>query len=263
MSPGLYMEKLFGLIGFPISHSFSSKYFTQKFAIEKINDCRYLNLPISDIEKLTALVNEYPQLTGLNVTIPYKESVLPYLATLSKTAFEIGAVNSIKIVRQNNRITLHGYNTDAYGFYKTLTSNHVVIPPMALIIGSGGASKAVEWVLRKLGCNVWFVSRNPKTENQISYTKLKDITLAEFPLIVNATPLGMYPDSQSFPDIPYQTAGRHHTFIDLIYNPAITVFMSKAMHNQAKAINGLTMLEQQAEKSWEIWTGGDDEMVFQ
>jgi len=255
------MERHFGLIGYPLSHSFSARFFEEKFNREKIMDCNYQNFPLKNITELPHLVEKHFNLYGLNVTIPYKESVLSYLETLSETAKEIGAVNTIKIERTNHKVSMHGYNTDAFGFYKTLTENKIKTPEHALILGTGGASKAVEWVLNKSGCRVWLATRSPQASNHFSYDQLKKSGLSDFGLIINTTPLGMWPNSASFPDIPYETAGQEHTFIDLIYNPETTVFIKKAMDLGAKAINGLLMLQQQAEKSWMIWNGKSDDLV--
>lgn len=252
------MEKLYGLIGYPLSHSFSAGYFAQKFAKENIRHCRYQAFPLEQLSGFQALLAGHSNLFGLNVTIPYKETIIPYLDQLSETAAEIGAVNAVKIFRSDSKIYTLGYNTDVFGFEKSLETNRVSMPQKTLILGTGGASKAVEWVLKKHGCEVVFVSRKPTGENHISYEELEEISLEPYLLVVNTTPLGMHPDKDKSPPIPYHTAGNMHTFFDLIYNPAETLFLSKAKARNSKVINGMYMLEQQAEKAWEIWNKKDD-----
>jgi shikimate dehydrogenase len=247
------MNKQYGLIGYPLSHSFSSSYFSSKFSSEKITNCTYENFPIKSIDKLPKLIAENFLLHGLNVTIPYKEAVIPYLDNISESAKEIGAVNTIKIIRNHSTTLLEGHNTDVFGFERTLLINNVKLPQNTLIMGTGGASKAVEWVLRKHNCNVLFGSRNPDINKSISYKDIDEKILKNYTLIINTTPIGMYPKIDQVPDIPYEIISANHTCIDLIYNPEETLFLSKAKAQRAKSINGLYMLEQQAEKAWEIW----------
>lgn len=247
------MNKLYGLIGYPLSHSFSAGYFASKFINEKITNCSYKNFPIKSVKDLPKLIADNPSLVGLNVTIPHKEAVIPYLNDISESARDIGAVNTIRIIRNQTETLLKGYNTDIVGFERTLHTNQVRLPQNALILGTGGASKAVEWVLKKHDCKVLFVSRNPKSDQSISYKDTDENLVKDYTMIINTTPVGMYPQTDQAPEIPYQAISPHHTCIDLIYNPEETLFLSKAKAGGAKSINGLYMLEQQAEKSWEIW----------
>ncbi len=247
------METLFGLIGYPLSHSFSAGYFASKFEREKIQGCRYEPFPIESIDLFRDLLKKQPHLKGLNVTIPYKESVIPFLDSLDQTAAEVGAVNTIAINREGEDIVTKGYNTDVYGFEKSLEVNDVKMPPKALVLGTGGAAKAVEWVLEKHQCQVFYATRNPRADNHLAYSTINEEILSSFMLVVNSTPLGMYPNTMDCPELPYNSIGNRHTFFDLIYNPPETVFLRKAREKGAKTINGLFMLEQQAEKAWEIW----------
>ena len=249
------MKRLLGLIGYPLSHSFSENYFREKFLLEKITQWEYRAFPIQSIAQFDTLLTDYPTLEGLNVTIPYKEQIIPFLDDLSDTAREISAVNTIQIHRKGDKIHKTGHNTDVYGFAKTLDRCDIHGGIKTLILGTGGASKAVEWVLKKRGCEVVFASRKTNKENSISYAELEKISLKNFQLIVNTTPLGMYPNTEEKPVIPYHTASTDHVFIDLIYNPAETAFMKNGKKAGAKVVNGLYMLQQQAERAWKIWQG--------
>ena len=248
------MNKLFGLLGYPLSHSWSANYFTEKFRKENIPGCRYNLFPLKNIQEFPDLINSEPDLLGLNVTIPYKEQVISFLDQLDKSAKEIGAVNTIKILRNKNEIFKKGYNTDVIGFEKSLDHFSITIPEKALILGTGGASKAVEWVLGKHGCKTVHVSRNKRNEKQITYEELKKLSLEGFPLIVNTTPLGMHPGVNDLPDLPYHTLNSDHTLYDLIYNPPETLFLKMGKEKGCKTHGGLYMLQQQAEASWQIWT---------
>lgn len=248
------MEKLFGLIGFPLSHSFSAGYFARKFEKENITNCRYIPFPLEKISSFPELLLQNPNLVGLNVTIPHKETIVPYLDELSESAREIGAVNTIKIIRHENKIYTKGYNTDIHGFEQSLLHHNVSLPAKSLILGTGGASKAVEWVLEKHGCDITFVSRKPEKQNAISWEEINKRSLQSFDLIINTTPLGMYPNTEKLPPLPYDSAHAAQTFFDVIYNPSETAFMKKGKAQGCKTINGLLMLEQQAEKAWETWT---------
>ncbi len=251
------MDKLFGLIGHPLTHSWSANYFTEKFRKENILGCRYNLFPLKDIQEFPDLINSEPDLLGLNVTIPYKEQVISFLDKLDKSAKEIGAVNTIKIVRHKNAILKKGDNTDVIGFEKSLDFFNITIPEKALILGTGGASKAAEWVLARKGCKTVFVSRDKKEKNHITYKELKKLSLEGFPLIVNTTPLGMHPGIDKFPELPYHTLKENHTLYDLIYNPSETLFMHKGKEKGCKTVGGLYMLQQQAEAAWKIWTAND------
>lgn len=245
------MQK-FGLIGFPLSHSFSKGYFTEKFKREGI-EASYDNYPIEQIGLLRGVVSGTPGLCGLNVTIPYKEQVLNYLDELDEEASLIGAVNTIVILPDAR---LKGFNTDAFGFENSLKPLLKENRGQALILGSGGASRAVRYVLEKLGINYLMASRNPSGELAVSYDRIGSV-LAECRLVVNTTPLGMYPQVESCPDIPYHLLGKDHLLFDLIYNPAETLFMKKGKKQGASTCNGLTMLELQAERAWKIWNNSN------
>ncbi|MBW6479687.1 MAG: shikimate dehydrogenase [Bacteroidales bacterium] len=248
------MDKLFGLIGYPISHSWSANYFAEKFRSENIKGCHYKLFPLMEIGEFEDLIASEHDLLGLNVTIPYKEQVIPFLDQLDKSAREIGAVNTIKITQREKVVFKKGFNTDVVGFEKSLDHFNVVIPDRALILGTGGASKAVDWVLRKRGCKTIFATRARKNENQITYEDLGKTSLDDFPLIINTTPLGMHPDVDKTPGLPYHTLKSNQTLYDLIYNPAETMFLKKGKEKGCKTIGGLYMLQQQAEAAWQIWT---------
>lgn len=244
----------YGLIGFPLGHSFSQAWFTRMFAENGIGDCVYENFPLESIGELPALIARRPDLHGLNVTIPYKEAVIPYLDEIDPQAAAIGAVNCIKITRTGDATRLKGYNADAWGFERSLLGMIGAGRPDALVLGTGGASKAVAHVLDKLGIAFRFVSRRANGEI-LSYDDLTPATIEQTPLIVNTTPLGMSPHTGASPDIPYETIGKFHFLYDLIYNPAETAFLHKGRMRGATVMNGYSMLTGQAEKSWEIWNG--------
>lgn len=244
----------FGLIGFPLSHSFSQGYFTQKFKKENISDAVYENFPLENIDDFEKLLKNHPDLVGLNVTIPYKEKIIPYLQDLSKVAREIEAVNTIKFEKDSEgKLKLTGYNTDSHGFEMTIKPYLECHHKKALILGTGGASKAIVHVLHKLGLQCFYVSRNPGEHIFKTYKELTADDVAEFKVIVNTSPVGMYPNEHEYPDIPYAGIGSQHIIYDLIYNPEETIFLSNAKEKGAIAINGLEMLHLQAEKAWEIW----------
>lgn len=243
----------YGLIGYPLGHSFSAKYFTQKFETLGITNAVYNNYPIESIDKFTQIINNNPNLIGLNVTIPYKQQVLQYLNKLSEGATEIGAVNCIKIVRDNNKIELIGYNTDEHGFKQSLLPYLKPNHTKALILGSGGASKAVEYVLKNLNIEFKLVSRQANGSNMLLYNQINKAILNQYHLIVNTTPLGMAPNINTAPEIPYEFLTNHHLLFDLVYNPNETLFMKMGKQNGAVVLNGLQMLQGQAERAWEIW----------
>lgn len=241
----------FGLIGFPLSHSFSPGYFTAKFEREGLLDCRYDAFPLSTLDELPKLLAQTPNLEGLNVTIPYKTSVIPLLDSLSEAAEAIGAVNVIKI--KNGHLT--GYNSDVYGFEKSLLDFLNAPPPLdlkALVLGTGGAAKAVIFVLKKLGIAFQSVSRKQSSE-AISYEDITSAVFHSHQLIVNTTPLGMSPNTESCPPLPYELATPDHFFYDLVYNPKKTHFLTLAEAAGSHIQNGLSMLHLQAERAWEIW----------
>ena len=242
----------YGLIGFPLTHSFSQRYFTQKFARESIADCRYDLFEMANLDTLPDLLS-MPDLRGLNVTIPYKQAVLPYLDRLDASAEKIGAVNVIKIVADGSRT---GYNSDYYGFRQSLTDwlnvlNRPIKDLKALVLGTGGASKAVTVALADLGIAYTFVSRR-KTAGGLTYADVTNV-LADYQLIINASPVGTYPDVKEAPALPYDHLTASHLLYDLVYNPAETTFMQLGLARGASTHNGLRMLELQAEKAWEIW----------
>jgi shikimate dehydrogenase len=244
--------RCFGLIGFPLSHSFSKKFFTEKFEREGLTDCRYDIYPIERIGLLKSLISDNPDLSGLNVTIPYKEQVMSLLDETDLEAAKIGAVNTIRISRHDGRSWLKGFNTDVYGFRESITPFIQKRTYSAFILGTGGSSKAVAFVLNDMGMNVKFVSRNPRLETHISYMDLPKL-LKKQAVIVNASPAGMYPLINNCPDIPYDQLTPGHILFDLVYNPPETLFLSKGKARGATIINGLRMLHLQAERSWEIW----------
>lgn len=241
--------KLYGLIGYPLSHSFSKNYFSQKFLKEGITDSVYELFPIEAIEQFPMLLQAYPNLCGLNVTIPYKEKVLPYLHHVSKEVKEIGACNCIKIEKGE----LYAYNTDVIGFEKSLLPLLQTHHTKALILGTGGAAKAVAWVLNKLNIEYMFVSR--KSGDALTYEELNASFLNTYSVIINTTPVGMQPNGNTKPSLPYDAIGKKHLCYDLVYNPSKTVFLQMAEANGAVIKNGSDMLEFQAEESWRIWNG--------
>lgn len=243
---------LYGLIGFPLSHSFSKKYFTEKFANENI-EAEYELFPIENISLFPKLIAENPNLKGLNVTIPYKEEVFQYLDEIDAAAREIGAVNTVKFVKEGSETKLIGYNTDCLGFEKSFTDFCNLKRGNALIIGTGGGSKAVFYVLKKLGFKVQFVSPFVKGENILDYSDLTENFMKSVSVIVNATPVGMYPNIENAPEIPYQYLNSQHFLFDLVYNPMETLFLKKGKEQGANGKNGLEMLHLQAEGAWEIW----------
>ncbi|TXB66608.1 shikimate dehydrogenase [Vicingus serpentipes] len=240
---------LYGLIGHPLSHSFSKKYFTEKFEKENITDCSYELFDIDNIEKLVPILNQNSSLKGLNVTIPYKESVIPYLTELSPEAKEIGAVNTIKIEGDK----LIGHNTDYFGFKQSLKPFVEINHERALILGTGGASKAVVYALNSININCLFVSRNPKNDNEISYEDVNEYVIKHHQIIVNTTPIGTFPNIEEKPNINYNLITANHLLYDLVYNPKQTVFVKEGKQRGAITLNGYQMLQLQAEKAWQIW----------
>lgn len=240
--------KVFGLIGFPLEHSFSKDFFKAKFNEENITDCEYRNFQLHSIDQFPLLVHTEKNLCGLNVTIPYKVSVMRYLDELSAEAIEIGAVNCIKI-KNSKRI---GCNTDCFGFENSLKPLLEKQHTHALILGSGGSAKAVSYVLNKLKIDFTVVSSNRK-ENTIGYEDLNEDVLKNHLLIINTTPVGMFPAINDSPEIPFQFITGKHFLYDLIYNPVETLFLKKGKLKGAKTKNGLQMLQFQAEESWRIW----------
>lgn len=246
------MQK-YGLIGYPLTHSFSIGYFNEKFKSENI-DAEYVNFEIPDICDFMEVIEENPDLCGLNVTIPYKEQVIPYLDELDKDTAKIGAVNVIKIIRQHKgKVKLVGYNSDIIGFTKSIEPLLQPHHTRALILGTGGASKAVFHGLDNLGIKSTFVSRTKKSNDILTYQELTPEIMQENTVIVNCTPVGMYPKVDFCPDIPYELLTPKHLLYDLLYNPNETLFMKKGAEQGATVKNGLEMLLLQAFAAWEIW----------
>lgn len=238
----------FGLIGKNIGYSFSKKFFSEKFETENLPHT-YENFDIPSIKDFPLIIAETINLKGLNVTIPYKEEIIPFLDTLDKEAEKIGAVNTIKI-SEDKKLT--GYNTDHFGFQKSLETFLPLQQKTALILGTGGASKAVAYALGNLGFNFKFVSRQSGS-NTLVYAELNQSIIENYFLIINCTPLGTYPNMDHCPPIPYQFLTENHLLFDLIYNPAETEFLKRGKMQGARTSNGLKMLRLQAEKAWEIW----------
>lgn len=239
----------FGLIGKNIDYSFSRTYFKNKFQKENITEASYENFDIDSIELLPEILVQNKELKGLNVTIPYKEKVIPYLSKLSKSAKKIGAVNTIKISKKGKLI---GHNTDVYGFKKSIKPHLKSHHKHALIIGTGGASKAVAYALKSLHISFSFVSRKNQSDF-LTYQQLDKSIIEKHSLIINTTPLGTFPHTEEYPEIPYQYLTPQHILFDLIYNPSQTQFLKKGLEKGCTTLNGLEMLAFQAEKSWRIW----------
>ena len=246
------MQK-YGLIGFPLSHSFSRRFFTAYFADNAI-DAEYLNFEISDISLLPSVIHEHPELTGFNVTIPYKEVVISYLDSCDPNAAAIKAVNTVKIDRSNGKIQLKGFNTDLIGFHDSILPLLKPHHRKALVLGTGGASKAIVAALKDLSIIPQLVSREAKSGISISYAQLTKEIMEEFTVVINTTPLGTYPKTEGYPDIPYEFLGKNHLLFDLVYNPPVTRFLQKGADRGATTKNGSDMLELQALAAWKIWT---------
>lgn len=240
----------FGLIGFPLGHSWSAKYFLEKFSREKLQDRTYKLFPLESIEYFTEFINRNSSISGLNVTIPFKEKIIPYLDELDELASQVGAVNTIKFSRREGKLTLKGFNTDAGAF---ASSTDFTAHSKALILGSGGGAKAVKFALDKLGIQSTFVSRIPQPGFSVGYEELTSLVIVSHTLIVNSTPMGMYPSIESFPSIPYKYLTNEHFLYDLVYNPESTIFLQRGAEYGAKIQNGLRMLQLQAEAAYRIW----------
>ena len=242
---------LFGLLGFPLGHSFSKTYFTEKFKAEKI-DAEFVNFESANIGQTLQVIKTTPSLKGFAVTIPYKEKIIPYLDYISEEAQKIGAVNSVKVEYTIAGPILTGYNTDILGFKESLLQFIQTSPTQALLLGTGGAAKAVRHALASLGIEVLTVSRTPHSPSEIAYDQVAHF-LPNTPLIIHATPVGMWPNVTDCPDIPYHLLTPNHYLFDLIYNPEITEFMYRGKQQGAQIKNGLQMLHLQADYSWELW----------
>lgn len=246
---------LYGLIGHPLGHSFSKDFFNQKFQTENI-DAQYLNFDIPTIELLNEVLTRQ-QIKGLNITIPYKEKVIPFLDELSEEAKSIGAVNVIKVYQQENKIRLKGFNTDVIGFTESLQPLLNPTHKKALILGTGGASKAVQFGLQQLNIETLFVSRR-SCDNTLTYSQLTSKVMKEHTVVINCTPVGMHPHTDECPEIPYEFIGEGHILYDLVYNPEETLFLKKGKAVGATTKNGLEMLLLQAKAAWNIWTNKDE-----
>ncbi len=245
--------RTFGLIGFPLKHSFSPEYFSEKFKRENIH-AEYKLFPIQNICELPSLITKLPTLEGLNVTIPYKEEVIDYLDDIREDAKYIRAVNTIIIKRNNNIVSLTGYNTDTEGFEKSLQKRLNRSMNSALILGSGGTSKTASWVLKKYNIETTFVTRHRLNKNNcITYDEVTGAIIRNHQIIVNTTPLGMYPEIDNYPSIPYSEITSKHLLFDVIYNPSLTKFLKFGEEAGAEIVNGFEMLKYQAEASWRLW----------
>lgn len=244
--------KKYGILGYPLAHSFSKRFFTEKFERGKV-DAAYENFEIDNISKFPEIITENPNLIGLNVTIPYKEQVIPYLNELEDAAREVGAVNTIKISRTETEVYLKGFNTDTHGFENSLKPLLKPQHSKALILGTGGASKAVKYILSKLGIDFISASIEELKENEIRYEEIDSRIMTERLLIINATPLGTFPDVDTSPKIPYELITENHLLFDLVYNPETTKFMKMGLKKGATVKNGNEMLQLQALKSYKIW----------
>ena len=244
---------LYGLIGYPLSHSFSQRYFTEKFAKEGRDGYYYRNFPITNIAELSNLLEQHPDLRGFNVTIPYKEQIIPLLDEMDDVAVKTGAVNTVQVVQNGKEIYLKGYNTDVYGFSRSLEEWITELPCQALVLGTGGASKAVVYALQNFGMVVNLVSRQEGKGIYKTYNQLNAGDIATHLLIVNTTPLGMFPKTGECSAIPYQYLTEKHYLYDLVYNPRETMFMRKGLERGAFVQNGERMLYLQADRAWEIW----------
>ncbi len=242
--------KLFGIIGYPLSHSLSKAYFMEKIEREAISDAIFEIFPIASVQDLPALLATNPNLHGLAVTIPYKQQVIEYITHSSPEVVEIGAVNCIKV--RGNELT--AFNTDIIGFEKSFVKHLQPFHKKALVLGTGGASKAVQYVLKKLGIDFLIVSRKENAaEKHIQYAQVTKAVMEEYNIVINSTPLGMSPNEDTCPDIPYNILTAEHYLYDLVYKPAKTLFLQKGEEHGAKIENGFEMLIIQAEENWRIW----------
>jgi shikimate dehydrogenase len=242
----------YGLIGYPLDHAFSKKFFAEKFEKENIQDVKYNLYPLAEVAKLKNILDAHPNLCGLNVTTPYKELVIPFLDDIDPLALSIGAVNTISIEHhEDNELFLRGFNTDIFGVERLLS--FFDLPERALVFGSGGSSRAVRYALQKKGVSGLTVTRQVRLDDYITYEQINKHILAQHKLIINCTPVGMYPKTNQFPPIPYEFLTSEHICIDLIYNPERTLFLQKAENHGAKIMNGYAMLIEQAERAWDIW----------
>ena len=246
--------KTFGLIGHRLGYSFSKKFFTEKFEKEGLEEHEYVNFELDSIDEFPGIFEKNPNIAGLNCTIPYKQQIMKYMDSIDAEATEVGAVNTVKIIRENGKMKLIGYNSDIFGFENSLkpmlSENH----KKALILGTGGASKAIKYILTKLGIEYVSASiEEPLLDKEIRYSDISEALIKDYLIIINATPLGTFPNVDNCADIPYQFITSEHVMFDLVYNPEETLFMKKGKERGAAVKNGLGMLHLQAIRSWEIW----------
>ena len=239
--------RIFGLLGFPLEHSLSATYFTDKFERDEIEEVEYKNFEFEDVSEFMEWCKAHPEIQGFNVTIPHKESIIDHLDEVSEEAERVGAVNCVKVTDDG----LIGYNTDVYGFERSV-SQYINESTKALILGTGGSAKAVSYVLDQMDIDYLFVSRNPDGTD-LGYEDLDDAILEDYHLIINCTPVGMYPYLNDCPPIPYEYLNSKNVLFDLIYNPEKSLFLMKGEEKGATVQNGLTMLYLQAEMAWKIW----------
>jgi len=242
----------FGLVGYPLGHSFSKKYFTEKFIRENISDCQYENYPLTGIELMSELISNNSDIYGLNVTIPYKSAVIKYLDFIDEQARSVGAVNVLKLNRSGNKVVLKGFNSDIDGFRNSILPYLGDKVANALVLGTGGGAKAVCYVLGKLGIKITSVDI-VKLEGVLKYSEITDNILISNQLIINTTPLGMFPDIAGKPDLNYSCLNNDHILFDLVYNPELTSFLKAGKEQGCTIISGINMLYGQAERAWEIW----------
>ncbi len=246
--------KTYGLIGYKLGHSFSRNFFTEKFKNEGLEGYEYVNFELDSITDFPAIFDQEKNICGLNCTIPYKQQIMQFMNEIDEVAAEIGAVNTVKIIDRNGKRILKGFNTDLYGFENSLRPMLEEKHKKALILGTGGASKAIKYLFDKMGIGYLSATTKAKLEEkEIGYNQLTENVMNEYLIVINATPLGTFPKVDTCPDIPYQFVGSDHVFYDLVYNPAETLFLKKGLEKGAKTKNGLEMLHMQALKSWEIW----------
>lgn len=246
------MKDKYGIIGYPLGHSASQTFFNNKFREEGIN-AEYFKYQIPDISDFPDVIRSNPELRGMNVTIPYKELIIPYLDELDEDTRRIGAVNVIRFIREGGKLKLKGYNSDLVGFQESIRPLLKEHHRKALILGTGGASKAIAQGLKNLGLEYIFVSRTKRRENTILYNELTEQVMSDYTVVVNTSPVGTFPDVDEYPDIPYHLISDKHLFYDLVYNPPLTKFLEKAADRGAEIKNGEEMLRLQAVAAWEIW----------
>ena len=242
----------FGLIGYPLGHSFSKKYFSEKFILNSISDCQYENYPLTNIDLLSELISSNSDLCGLNVTIPYKSAVIKYLDFIDEQAKSVGAVNVLKLKRSADKVVLKGFNSDIDGFRNSISPYLGERVINALVLGTGGGAKAVCYVLGNFGINITSVDII-KLEGVLNYSDLTDNILISNQLIINTTPLGMFPDILGKPELNYKCLNKDHILFDLVYNPELTSFLKAGKEQGCTIISGIKMLYGQAERAWEIW----------